>query len=96
MTSKEVKASDLMQPKLPTEKVEVIKMLTFAALLGIFVFSLQVVGFDVAMFIFCLIGMAICGERRPLPLVIFPLIVTLVVIYGFRALMPYPMITTIL
>jgi hypothetical protein len=96
VTSKEVKASDLMQPKLPTEKVEVIKMLTFAALLGVFVFSLQVVGFDVAMFVFCVIGMAICGERRPLPLILFPLIVTLVVIYGFRALMPYPMITTIL
>ncbi len=96
VTTTEVKASALMQPKLPTEKVEVVKMLAFAALLGVFVFSLQVVGFDVAMFVFCVIGMAICGERRPLPLIVFPLIVTLVVIYGFRALMPYPMITTIL
>lgn len=92
----DVNATNMVQPALPTDRVEVIKMLAFAALLGGFVFAMQPLGFDVAMFLFCLIGMAICGERRPLPLIAFPLIVTFVIIYGFRALMPYPMPTTIL
>jgi hypothetical protein len=40
--------------------------------------------------------MLVCGERRPIPLVIYPLAVALVAVYGFRALMPYPMVTTLL
>ena len=92
----ETKASDLMQPKLPTERVEVIKLLMLAGLLGLFVFLLKPLGFDVAIFLFSAAGMAICGERRPLPLIAFPVIVTLVVVMGFKALMPYPMPTTIL
>lgn len=93
---KEVQPADLMQVKLPTERIEVIKMLSMGAMLGLFVFSLTTIGFDVGIFLFCIIGMAICGERRPLPLIGFPLAVTLVTVYGFKALMPYPMVTTIL
>ena len=93
---REVKPADLMQAKLPTERVEVIKMLVFGALLGLFVFSLTRIGFDIAILLFCAIGMAICGERRPLPLIAFPLAVTLITVYGFKALMPYPMVTTLL
>lgn len=88
-------ASDMMQPKLPTERLEVIKMVTMGALLGVYVFSLRAVGFDIATFLFVLVGMLVCGERRPLPLAIFPAAVTLVTIYGFKALMPYPMPTTV-
>ncbi|NVP55393.1 tripartite tricarboxylate transporter TctB family protein [Mycoplana rhizolycopersici] len=93
---KEVKPSDLMQAKLPTERADVIKMLSMGGLLGLFVFSLQPLGFDIAILLFSGIGMAICGERRPLPLIVFPVIVTLITVYGFKALMPYPMITTLL
>ena len=94
--SKPIEAADLMQPKLPTERVEVIKMLAFGGLLGLFVFSLTILGFDIAIFLFCAAGMAICGERRPLPLLLFPLAVTVFAVYGFKAIMPYPMMTTIL
>lgn len=96
VAARPVKAADLMQPKLPTERVEVLKMLGLGALLGLFVFSLKIVGFDAAIFVFCAAGMAICGERRPVPLLVFPLAVTVVVVYGFKALMPYPMPTLIL
>ena len=92
----DIEASELMQPKLPTERAEVIKMLTLGGLLGLFVFLLKPLGFDVAIFLFLGIGMVICGERRPLPLIVFPVAVTLVVVLGFKALMPYPMPTTIL
>ena len=59
-------------------------------------FTLDVVGFDVGIYLFALATMAICGERRPIPLAVYPVCVALVTVYGFRALMPYPMVTTIL
>jgi len=81
---------------LPTEIGALLRTGALAAALGLMVVSLNVVGFDIAIWLFCIAAMAICGERRPLPLLVFPLAVTLAMIYGFRALMPYPMITTIL
>jgi hypothetical protein len=36
------------------------------------------------------------GERRPLALLVYPLAVTLAVIYGFKAMMPYPLETILL
>jgi hypothetical protein len=71
-------------------------MLILGAALGIFVFSLAYVGFDVAIFLFSATAMAICGERRPLHLIAFPAAVTLFTVYGFKALMSYPMLTLIL
>lgn len=87
---------DPLAPKLPTERKQVIRMLTLGGALGVFVFSLSVVGFDVAIFLFALTTMAICGERRPLHLVGFSAAVTVVTIYGFKALMSYPMFTLLL
>ena len=64
--------------------------------LGLFVFSLNILGFDIAIWLFALATMLICGERRPIPLALYPVGVALVAVYGFRALMPYPMVTAIL
>jgi hypothetical protein len=89
-------AEDPLAPALPTETRALIRIGILGAALGLFVFSLNVVGFDVAIFLFALATMAICGERRPIPLALYPLAVTLVVVYGFRALMPYPMVTAVL
>jgi len=87
---------DPLAPKLPTERKEVIKMALLGGALGVFVFSLNIIGFDIAIFLFCVAAMAICGERRPLHLLAFSLIVTVVAIYGFKALIPFPMFTAIL
>jgi hypothetical protein len=89
-------ADDPLAPALPTETKALIRIGILGAALGLFVFSLNVVGFDIAIFLFAVATMAICGERRPVPLVVYPLAVTFIVVYGFRALMPYPMVTTIL
>jgi hypothetical protein len=64
--------------------------------LGLCVSLLDVIGFDVATWLFVLAVMLICGERRPLPLVLYPLLVSLILISAFRALLPYPMYTVII
>lgn len=87
---------DPLAPKLPTERRQVIRMAILGAALGVFVISLAYVGFDVAIFLFAVTAMAVCGERRPLHLVAFPAAVTLVTVYGFKALMSYPMSTLLL
>lgn len=89
-------ADDPLQPALPTESRELVRVAIIGVALGVFVFSLNIVGFDIAIWLFALVTMMVCGERRPIPLLIFPLAVALAAVYGFRALMPYPMVTTIL
>jgi hypothetical protein len=71
-------------------------MMMLGGALGVFVFSLAYVGFDVAIFLFSAAAMAICGERRPLHLLAFSVVVTVIAVYGFRALMSYPMFTLLL
>jgi hypothetical protein len=87
---------DPLAPKLPTERGQVIRMLTLGGALGVFVFSLAFIGFDVAIFLFAAVTMMICGERRTLHLAVFSGAVTLVTVYGFKALMSYPMFTLLL
>jgi hypothetical protein len=89
-------ADDPLAPALPTEARALFRIGILGAALGLFVFSLNVVGFDIAIWAFALVTMAVCGERRPLALLVYPIAVTLVAVYGFRALMTYPMVTTIL
>ncbi|HTH96156.1 MAG TPA: tripartite tricarboxylate transporter TctB family protein [Stellaceae bacterium] len=67
-----------------------------AASLGIYVFMLNVIGFDIATWLFCTAVMFVCGERRPLALATFPLIAAVVLILAFKALLPYPMYTMVL
>ena len=87
---------DPLAPALPTEGKELGRVALLGVALGLLVFSLNLIGFDIAIWLFALATMLICGERRPIPLAVYPLAVVLVTVYGFRALMPYPMDTTIL
>lgn len=67
-----------------------------AVVLGLYVSLLNVIGFDIASYLFVLAVMVICGERRPIPLLVYPVIVALVLVAGFRALLPYPMYTVLI
>lgn len=62
---------------------------------GTYVYLLDRIGFDVASWLFITLGLFICGERRPLPLIIYPPIATTLIVVGFNALIPYPMYTLI-
>lgn len=90
------KEPDPLAPPLPSERSDIIRMSVLGASLGLLVFLIDVIGFDVGIFLFTAAAMAVCGERRPLHLVAFSLAVTLAGIYGFRALIPFPMFTMVL
>ena len=92
----EVAGADATEAGENRDANDVAKITVLAVLLGAFVFLLEPLGFDLAMFLFVLAAMAVCGERRPLPLIVYPAAVTLILVSGFRFLMPYPMPTMIL
>jgi hypothetical protein len=87
---------DPLAPMLPQGGKELARVGILGLALGLMVFSLNLIGFDIAIWLFSIAAMMICGERRPFALIIYPLAVTLASVYGFRALMSYPMITFIL
>jgi type IV secretory pathway TrbD component len=78
------------------DRSNVLRVGVLAVALGLFVVSLNTIGFDVGIWLFSAVTMFICGERRPLPLLLYPTVLAVLLVYGFRALMPYPMVTTIL
>jgi hypothetical protein len=94
--AREASATDPLAPALPTETRALVRIGSLGLALGFFVFSMNTIGFDLGIWLFSLATMFICGERRFTPLAVYPLVVALVAVYGFRALMPYPMVTTIL
>lgn len=63
---------------------------------GLYVYSVERIGFDVASWLFITLGLYICGERRLLALLIYPPIAAVIIVIGFLALIPYPMHTLIL
>jgi hypothetical protein len=67
-----------------------------AASLGLYVVLLNVIGFDIDTVLFAAVAMFICGERRPLRLIIYPLLVGALLVWGFHTLLPFPMYTIIL
>lgn len=87
---------DPLAPKLPSERSQVIRMIALGVSLGVLVFALDIVGFDISIFLFICAGMFICGERHPVKILLYAGIATAIAVYGFRALMPYPMFTMIL
>jgi hypothetical protein len=63
---------------------------------GLFIASLERVGYDIAIAAFVAAGLVIGGERRPHVVVPFALVFAALVMLGFRALVPYPFPTTLL
>jgi hypothetical protein len=89
---KELSADELRSAD--RKKLKII--LGMAASLGCYVFLLNIIGFDVSTVLFAGVAMFICGERRPLRLAIYSLLVGGLLVWGFRALLPFPMYTLII
>ena len=66
------------------------KVAALAAAFGAFAVGLEIVGFDVATFLFTAAGLFICGERRWLVNIAFSAIFTVLLIYGYGSIIPFP------
>lgn len=77
-------------------RMELFRVGAMAAALGIFVFSLETVGFDIATFVFTAAGLYICGEKRIWVIGVYSAVFTAAIIYGYQLLVPYPFPLTIL
>jgi hypothetical protein len=77
-------------------KAELLRVASLAAAFGFFVFSMEILGFDVGAWIFITIGLIICGEKRLLILALFPPVITVLLVLGYKQLLPYPIHTLIL
>jgi hypothetical protein len=75
---------------------DVLRILAMVAAFGLFILGLEGVGYDLSIWGFTLVALVIGGERKPLPLLLFPPLFMLGVIYGFRLLVPYPFPTSLL
>jgi hypothetical protein len=84
------------QPSDETSMTDAVKVTAIVVALGAFVFLIDVIGFDASMVLFVLATMIVCGERHPLPLIVYPVAVTLLLVSGFKLMMPYPMTTLVL
>ncbi|MGX9965308.1 hypothetical protein ACVFYP_18405 [Roseomonas sp. F4] len=88
-----VLASDPANAETPGD---VLRILAMVAAFGGFILGLEGIGYDLSVWGFTLVALIIGGERKPLPLLIFPPIFMVAVIYGFRLLVPYPFPTSLL
>ena len=78
------------EPETTESLSELGKVGALAAAFGAFVLSPEIVGFDVATFLFTAIGVYICGERRLWVIALFSAVLTLVIIYGYQTMVPFP------
>lgn len=71
------------------------RIAAMAGSLGLMAFGLDVVGFDVASWLFIAIGLVICGERRAWVVLLFPTVFVALLVWSYRLLIPYPITLTV-
>lgn len=80
----------------PRDWIGQLRVVAMVAVFGVFIASLERIGYDIAIALFVAVGLFIGGERRLLWLLLFPAVFAACVTLGFRALVPYPFPTTLL
>lgn len=70
------------------ERQPVIWPLLYILALGIYVWSCEMLGFDIATALFIAAGMLISGERRILPILIFSILFSVTVVYALKWALP--------
>jgi len=78
------------------ELLNVGRVALLAGAFGLFVFSLETIGFDIATFVFVAVGLYLCGEKKLWVIGVYSAIFTVLVVYGYQALVPYPFPLTVL
>lgn len=70
--------------------------LILMAIFALYILTLPVTGFDVGSALFVMVAMMVDGERRPVFLILYPVLFATICTLLFRWLLPYPMTTLIL
>lgn len=65
------------------------------ATVGIYILGISYIGFDISTFLFISVSLAIQGERRPLLLVGYSAVFSILVVLGMKALLPFPVPTVL-
>lgn len=84
---------DLPQELHPEElnRVSFLKILGLMVAFGLCIWGMFAVGFDISVFIFCLVALWICGERRWWVILLFSSLATVILIKGYQLLVPFQM-----
>jgi hypothetical protein len=72
------------------------RIMALAGTFGAMTLLLERIGFDVATFLFMVVALRVCGERRWWVLILYSLVFTALIIYGYGALVPFPFPLTLL
>jgi hypothetical protein len=75
---------------------DLLRIAALIAALAFLAFSLETIGFDIATFVFMVVGLAICGEKRWWVNLLFSAVFTVLLIYGYGTITPFPFPLTIL
>jgi hypothetical protein len=86
---------DGLQPD-PLDRTSFLKILALMLSFGAFVWAMFNVGFDLAVFVFSLIALAICGERRWWFMLIFAALAAVILVKGYQLLVPFQMPNVVL
>ena len=80
-------------PRAPLSPLLRVRIFGGMALLIAYVASMGVIGFDVATVVYVAATLALLGERRPVMLVVLPVVFAGVVVYAFRQMVTVPVPT---
>lgn len=73
------------------DQISFLKILGLMAAFGLCIWGMFAVGFDISVFIFCLVALWICGERRWWVMFLFSSLATVILIKGYQLLVPFQM-----
>ncbi len=86
---------DALKPE-PLDRSSFLKILGLMLSFGAFVWVMFNVAFDLAVFSFCLVALAICGERRWWFMLIFGALAAVILVKGYQLLVPFQMPNVVL
>lgn len=81
-------ADEAVSDAAEAERGTILWPVLYMVALGVYVFLIEDLGFDVTTALFLAVGMLISGEKRPLPILAFSVIFAAVCVYALKAALP--------
>lgn len=78
------------------DRASFLKILALMVSFALCIWGMFTFGFDISVFLFCLVALAICGERRWWVILLFSSLATVILVKGYQLLVPFQMPNIIL